>query len=496
MSFARECNLATRSAQATNSDCLSGVAPPVFDASQPPGSASALDMQQSADEASSLQSSMEGPSRRYLGSVLHRQERRTASGGTPADSGSRSLSDIWTGAASWLGASLSEGHLGTSAGSFARGSASLTPEGGLGIRWFVSGWRRGSVPSNKFTVQPFAVAQQATLVDPKSCPFCAERRAAVRFLREEATRLTEELRELTDATHPSLRESLQAYQEQDPASGTLVGGEKGPLGGPHRVLSAAAAALSAAASTAASAAAGALSGAREGVSCGANPQQWDVDELLPGSSVTWGVQGEKKSEKTASVKSSGAVLRRGQVRGGASVGPLSSAGVAPARAASGVYREEGASWLAGGGRFLSVSSHGASMSDALEGSVSSAAAAAPAVGSVALGKEVLCRECESTAAAVSTWRQEVALRDKRCLLAIAFNAQCADEVEALLVSSYETRTSSPPRARACSPATHGGPPAGRHGAAPAAPEAAGGAAKGALAVRLCANCGNRILTFV
>ncbi|OEH75772.1 hypothetical protein cyc_05629 [Cyclospora cayetanensis] len=355
-------------------------------------------MQQSADEASSLQSSMEGPSRRYLGSVLHRQERRTASGGTPADSGSRSLSDIWTGAASWLGASLSEGHLGTSAGSFARGSASLTPEGGLGIRWFVSGWRRGSVPSNKFTVQPFAVAQQATLVDPKSCPFCAERRAAVRFLREEATRLTEELRELTDATHPSLRESLQAYQEQDPAS--------------------------------------------EGVSCGANPQQWDVDELLPGSSVTWGVQGEKKSEKTASVKSSGAVLRRGQVRGGASVGPLSSAGVAPARAASGVYREEGASWLAGGGRFLSVSSHGASMSDALEGSVSSAAAAAPAVGSVALGKEVLCRECESTAAAVSTWRQEVALRDKRCLLAIAFNAQCADEVEALLVSSYETRTSS------------------------------------------------------
>lgn len=49
------------------------------------------------------------------------------------------------------------------------------PETGLGLRWFVSGWRRGTVPSNKFNLRPFAVAQQMGFVDAASCPFCAVR---------------------------------------------------------------------------------------------------------------------------------------------------------------------------------------------------------------------------------------------------------------------------------------------------------------------------------
>lgn len=53
------------------------------------------------------------------------------------------------------------------------GAPNLTPEGGLGLRWLVSGWRRGSVPNNKFDLRPFAVAQHMGQIDPASCPFCA-----------------------------------------------------------------------------------------------------------------------------------------------------------------------------------------------------------------------------------------------------------------------------------------------------------------------------------
>lgn len=55
------------------------------------------------------------------------------------------------------------------------GAPNLTPEGGLGLRWLVSGWRRGSVPNNKFDLRPFAVAQHMGQIDPASCPFCAVR---------------------------------------------------------------------------------------------------------------------------------------------------------------------------------------------------------------------------------------------------------------------------------------------------------------------------------
>ena len=49
------------------------------------------------------------------------------------------------------------------------------PDFGLGVRWFMYGWKRGSVPENKFKLRPFAVAEKMGSVDAASCPFCAVR---------------------------------------------------------------------------------------------------------------------------------------------------------------------------------------------------------------------------------------------------------------------------------------------------------------------------------
>ncbi|KAL8431836.1 hypothetical protein ACSSS7_005011 [Eimeria intestinalis] len=215
--------------------------------------------------------------------------------GAPSDCGdatalSPSLSHWLGGPASWLMRSPTEQEetLGGSPHAASLGVApflgSPTPGGAPGLRWLVSGWRRGDVPTNKFSVRPFAVAQQANLVDPKCCPFCCERRVAARFLREEVARLQAELEDLRQATHPALREKLTKFQQQHEEGGPSPSSSLPSLwasGSPQGVLTAAAAAASAALSAAAATAAEAVSEAFEGASCrGPRAVSFDLDELL------------------------------------------------------------------------------------------------------------------------------------------------------------------------------------------------------------------------
>ncbi|CDJ45350.1 hypothetical protein, conserved [Eimeria tenella] len=298
------------------------------------------------------------------------------------------------------------------------GAPNLTPEGGLGLRWLVSGWRRGSVPNNKFDLRPFAVAQHMGQIDPASCPFCAERRMAIRFLREEKNRLDKEISDILDSTHTDLRDSLREYQEQH-----LTTGDRN---GPSKVLSTAAAKLSAAAAAAAAAAAEALSGAISGASCRGPQSAYDFDELLPGTCLPWEGPAAAEAAKPEAAAAAAAYLHGGAFRRPAVPG------------APGGLMGTAASLLSLGSSVQLTASDSAVLGGPLGGPMAAAATPGPPVG----GQEALCRECADTAASVSFWRDEVDKLERSCQLAIQFHTDRAELVEAVLVSSYRADDSS------------------------------------------------------
>ncbi|KAL8271698.1 hypothetical protein Esti_004374 [Eimeria stiedai] len=384
--------------------------------------------------------------------------------GAPSDSGSApvlspSLSHWLGDPASWLRRSRSEQDEGLGRGRPPHsGSLGGGPFLGSPTPGGAPGWRRGDVPTHKFSVRPFAVAQQANLVDPKCCPFCCERRVAARFLREEVAKLQAELEDLTEATHPALREKLTKFRQQH---GEESASPSSPLpflwvpGSPQGVLTAAASAASAALSAAAAIAAEAVSEAFEGASCrGPRAVSFDFDELLlpdgfgnleaaePLPARRGPPRGPRRAASSPHPSSVGGPLLTWSVPSTVR-GPMGPTG------APGVLME-GAEAMVSLGRSL-----GASFTHSLSGYGSLAAGGGPSLllggralleeaGGRAQGapKDTFCRLCSETEAEVARWKEKVAAAEQKCLLTISFNAQQAEEIEALLVSSHEAACNS------------------------------------------------------